>query len=123
MFGACIESVANRSDGRQHASLHFWYDGAAVYARPGAKFEVWYSRAVGEGVVVPTSTDDVEVDAYPGAAGWAADRAAGGIVGSGTNTAVPGGDEGHRPARMDHEISMCRAAQDNRTVCRDRMTG
>jgi hypothetical protein len=56
MFGAVIEDVDEQPDGSVQVSLRFWNDLARIYVTPGAKFEVWYARTLGEGVVLPQST-------------------------------------------------------------------
>lgn len=53
MFGAIIEELDVRADGLLHAHLLFWNDLARIYVTPGARFEVWYGRTVGDGVVLP----------------------------------------------------------------------
>lgn len=52
MFGAVIEAIANETGGRFRVELWFWDELAAIYATPGVKFEAWYLRTVGNGVVV-----------------------------------------------------------------------
>ena len=53
MFGAIIEELGEQPDGQLRAHLLFWSDLARIYVTPGATFEVWYARTVGEGVVLP----------------------------------------------------------------------
>ena len=53
MFGAVIEEVEEQPDGSLRARLLFWNDLAKIYVAPGARFEVWYARPLGEGVVLP----------------------------------------------------------------------
>jgi hypothetical protein len=55
MFGAVISEVDEQSDGLLRAHLWFWSDLARIYVTPGARFEVWYARTLGEGVVLPES--------------------------------------------------------------------
>jgi hypothetical protein len=52
MFGAVIEEVAEQPDGLLRVRLLFWNDLARIYVTPGARFEVWYARTLGEGVVL-----------------------------------------------------------------------
>ncbi|WP_203337831.1 hypothetical protein [Nocardioides limicola] len=52
MFGAIIEELDEQPDGQLRAHLLFWNDLARIYATPGAEFEVWYARTVGDGVVL-----------------------------------------------------------------------
>lgn len=52
VFGAVIEEVAAQPDGQLRVHLWFWNDVARVYVTPGARFEVWYVRTSGEGVVL-----------------------------------------------------------------------
>jgi hypothetical protein len=54
MFGAIIEAVDEQPDGLMRVRLRFWNDLAEVYVTPGSKFEVWYARTVGDGVVLPS---------------------------------------------------------------------
>lgn len=60
MFGAVIDEVDDRTDGLLHVRLRFWNELAVVYAMPGARFDVWYVRTVGHGVVLPCSPGDEE---------------------------------------------------------------
>jgi hypothetical protein len=60
MFGAVIEDVGEQPDGFVQVCLRFWNDLARIYVTPGAKFEVWYARTLGEGVVLPQSTGGAE---------------------------------------------------------------
>lgn len=53
MFGAVIEEVAEQTDHRLRVRLWFWTDLARIYVTPGAKFEVWYVRTCGDGIVLP----------------------------------------------------------------------
>ena len=53
MFGAVIEEIEEQSDGSLRVRLLFWSDLARIYVTPGARFEVWYARTLGEGVVLP----------------------------------------------------------------------
>lgn len=57
MFGAIIEDVNEQPDGLLRVRLWFWNDLAAIYATPGARFEVWHARTAGEGVVLSRSAD------------------------------------------------------------------
>lgn len=52
MFGVIIEELVEQPDGQLRAHLLFWSDLARIYVTPGATFEVWYARTVGEGVVL-----------------------------------------------------------------------
>lgn len=58
MFGAVIESLEPTSDGLLRVELWFWSDLAGIYVTPGARFEVWYVRMSGEGVVLPWSVSE-----------------------------------------------------------------
>jgi hypothetical protein len=66
MFGAVIEDVHEQPDGLLRARLWFWNDLATIYVTPGARFEVWYARTVGEGVVLPWSAGSAEGGADAG---------------------------------------------------------
>lgn len=55
MFGAAIEEIDEQRDGLLRVHLLFWNDLARVYVTPAVRFEVWYGRTVGEGVVLPRS--------------------------------------------------------------------
>lgn len=55
MFGAVIGEVDEQPDGLLRVHLWFWNDLARVYVTPGARFEVWYARTLGEGLVLPES--------------------------------------------------------------------
>ncbi len=52
MFGAILEELDEQPDGLLRVHLLFWNDRARIYATPGAEFEVWYARTVGDGVVL-----------------------------------------------------------------------
>lgn len=60
MLGAIIESVDTTAEGLLRVELWFWDDIAAIYVTPGARFEVWYVRTSGEGVVLPWSAGGAE---------------------------------------------------------------
>lgn len=60
MFGAVIEEVDEQPDGLLQARLWFWNDLATIYVTPGSRFEVWYARTVGEGLVLPGSAGGAE---------------------------------------------------------------
>jgi len=66
MFGAVIDALDVAPDGQLRAELWFWYDGAAIYATQGARFEVWYGHTVGDGVVLPWSDVGAEGGADAG---------------------------------------------------------
>lgn len=53
MLGAVIESLEPTPEGLLRAELLFWDDIARIYVTPGARFEVWYVRTSGEGMVLP----------------------------------------------------------------------
>lgn len=55
LFGAIIEDFGEQPDGLFRARLLFWNHLARIYVTPGARFEVWYARTVGEGVVLSES--------------------------------------------------------------------
>jgi hypothetical protein len=52
MFGAVIEKVDEQSDGLLRVHLLFWNDLARIYVTPGAQFDVWYVRTLGDGIVL-----------------------------------------------------------------------
>ena len=60
MFGAVIEKVEAQLDGLLRVHLWFWNDLAQIYVTPGAQFEVWYARTLGQGVVLPWSSNGVQ---------------------------------------------------------------
>lgn len=60
MFGAVIEEVDQQPDGLLGVHLWFWNDLATIYVTPGARFEVWYARTLGDGVVLPWSAGGAE---------------------------------------------------------------
>jgi hypothetical protein len=66
MFGAVIEAVEEQPDGLLRVQLMFWGDLAAVYVTPGSRFEVWYARTLGAGVVLPWSAGGAEGGADAG---------------------------------------------------------
>lgn len=66
MFGAVIEEIDAQPDGLLRVHLWFWNDLAAIYVTPGARFEVWYVRTSGEGVVLPWSAGGAEGIPDPG---------------------------------------------------------
>jgi hypothetical protein len=47
------EDVIEQPDGQLRVRLWFWNELATIYVTPGVRFEVWYSRTLGEGVVLP----------------------------------------------------------------------
>ncbi len=59
MFGAVIEAIDadGEVDDRLRVRLLFWNELAAIHATAGAKFEIWYARTVGDGVVLPGLAD------------------------------------------------------------------
>lgn len=60
IFGAVIEEVDEQPDGLLRVRLLFWNDLARVYVTPGARFEAWYARTLGEDVVLPWSAGGAE---------------------------------------------------------------
>lgn len=52
MFGAVVEKVEEQSDGQLAVHLWFWNDIAPFYATPDAKFDAWYGKTVGDGVII-----------------------------------------------------------------------
>jgi len=66
MFGAVIEEVDEQPSGRLQVRLWFWSDLARIYVTPGARFEVWYAKTVGDGVVLPLSAGGAEGGADAG---------------------------------------------------------
>lgn len=58
MFGAVIEEVVQQADSLLRVHLWFWNDLARIYVTPGARFEVWYVRTSGQGVVLPRSVSE-----------------------------------------------------------------
>ena len=66
MFGAVISEVDEQSGGLLRVQLRFWNDLATIYVTPGSRFEVWYARTVGEGVVLPWSAGGAEGGADAG---------------------------------------------------------
>ncbi len=60
MFGAVVEGVEERPDRLLQVQLRFWSDLAMIYVTLGARFEVWYGRTVGDGVVLPWSAGGAE---------------------------------------------------------------
>jgi hypothetical protein len=51
--GDALEPGADQVDAR----VHFWADEARLHATPGARFELWYGRIVGKGVVLSVVDD------------------------------------------------------------------
>jgi hypothetical protein len=53
LFGAVVEKIDEQFDGVLRVRLWFWSDLAPIYVTPGVRFEVWYGRPSGTGVVLP----------------------------------------------------------------------
>lgn len=58
--GAFIEDIRDEPDGSLVVRLLFWDDAVAIWASPGAQFEIWYGKPVGEGQILDQWTDSID---------------------------------------------------------------